>query len=163
MSIAREARMFEAAERFPLGDPTTRDPDLDQAIEDLRPVAAELREAKRALRTMAEAAPMNSRFAAQQRVSELRMRIVARAARIGIAVDALHIILNEEAQLRARQRRRPARKFMVKALDATAADAARHLGQLRSDLERLQRELASAERYHAAADGARRAYSGLPR
>lgn len=140
----------------------TDDPDLAQAIEDLRPVFAELRQAKREMRKAKDKISSNAYQSLAAHAADQRSIIATRARKLAIEPEALSVILSTEAQIRMRVRRAPSRRQMEKELRAERGYAASRLSGARADMERLQAELASAERHSAAADAAVLLYTGFP-
>jgi hypothetical protein len=69
-----------------------RDPDLDQAIEDLREVVIELREKSAAL--TASRLNRQQRGDAQAYIGELYSRLAVRAERLGLSSDELLSVIN---------------------------------------------------------------------
>lgn len=85
--------------------PVTEDPDLAQAIVDLRPVVVEIREAIAALdfaqtRRPAVRPKPEQRAAAEAEIAELKSRVAVRAERLGLAHDDLMDMITEDLAAR---------------------------------------------------------------
>lgn len=137
------------------------DPDLAQAIEDLRPVFADLRKAKRDMRKLAGSMENRAFQAAQEFAGDLRGRINTRARKLALDPDALTAILAADANLKLRLKRRGSKAQMAKALrEECVIQRARRI-EAEDALRLAQGEFAAATRAEAAAMAARLIYTGF--
>lgn len=131
------------------------DPDLEQAIDDLLTVAAELR--SQSARFAGEVNDVYRR-ALQSNIRDLYARIDLRAGRIGTTGAALVEVLNAALDAKAR-RGRPApvgdtsRTLMTRLADAVAREEQAHLS-----LTAAQREVADALKHRLAVTEACKAF-----
>lgn len=137
------------------------DPDLAQAIEDLRPVFAELRQAKRDMRKLNGTMTSVGYQAAAALAADRRSIITTRAQRLAIDPDALSVILAAEAGIRMRVKRAPSRRQMEKALMEECTYQATRRSDAEAALRQAQGEYAAAIRSDIAAKAARLAYTGF--
>lgn len=107
-----------------LHDTLTPDPDVEQAIQDFLPVAAEIRE--RSGRLLKLAPDSDQRRAESQFIRQQMNDIGTRASRLGLVTDALMVLLNDALDAKARRGRgapaRPSsRSLLSNLLNAEAA------------------------------------------
>ncbi|WP_242183286.1 hypothetical protein [Sphingomonas sp. CARO-RG-8B-R24-01] len=140
----------------------TRDPELDQAIAELRPVYAKLRAERAKLRYEKVRNNLNVEAAVKAYVRELASEISLRADRIRLEYDAFLAILAADADeiKRSRVNRKPSAKQMAVALQARSKGCADHLVTTEAALIRAQSDFEKAKRRDAAARAACRAYTG---
>lgn len=129
------------------------DPDLEQAIADLAPVFAKLREAKAQLPQLRTKGMLKDLGHAQAVIDDCVGRIQARAERIAVPAMGLRALLDVHTDLKAKQRRRPSRTMMRQVLAARVNESAKAVDKLRA-------ELAKAERTAEATAAAQRIYTG---
>lgn len=137
------------------------DPDLLQAIEDLRPVFADLRKAKRDMRKLAGTMEAKAFEATREFVGDLRGRIQTRALKLALDPDALTVILAADANLKLRLKRRASKAQMAKALREECAISKARRIEAEDALRQAQGEYAAAKRAEDAACQARLIYTGF--
>jgi hypothetical protein len=136
------------------------DPDVLQAIEDLRDDFADYR---RCSRQMKELSPVTDflKFNAARDFRGDKLSIIrTRAERIGIDPDALVILLGASHDARQRLKKRPSRHQMAVAVRTAAATTKDRLAAAKVAADAAATELASAARADVAARAACVAYTG---
>jgi hypothetical protein len=141
-----------------LHDQVSPDPDVEQAINDFLPTAAEIRD--RSARLLKLAPGSDQRRSESQFIRQQMNDIGTRAARLGLSADALMVLLNDALDAKARRGRaapvRPSpRSLMSNLLNAEAALQAAQLE--RQAAEAKVKACAAAV---AAAQSAYSAYAG---
>jgi hypothetical protein len=139
----------------------SEDPDLAQAIKDLRPIVLELRERSKALSELPAHSP--HRRPGEIHVADLTSRITVRAERLSMSTDALLVLINEDINRRARRGRgQPSiptsRTLTDIASAALAREAVAHI-----DLTAAQAEMRDATAARIAAEEALTAYNAARR
>jgi len=139
-----------------------RDPDLDLAIAELRPVFAKMRAERAKLRHEKVRNNLNTLAAVSSYVRELASQIGLRADRIRLSYDAFIAILATDAAeiKRSRINRKPSARQMTAALEAQRKDYAEHVRVTLAALARADADHREAVRLDAAAREACRAYTG---
>jgi hypothetical protein len=139
-----------------------RDPDLDLAIAELRPVFAKMRAERAKLRHEKVRNDLNTQAAVSSYVRELASEIGLRADRIRLGYDAFIAILATDAAeiKRSRINRKPSARQMTAALEAQRKDCAEHVRVTLAALARADADHREAVRLDAAAREACRAYTG---
>ena len=140
----------------------TRDPDLDLAITELRPVFARMRAEKAKLRYERVRNDLNGQAAVTAYVRELLSETGLRADRIGLDYDAFMAILAIDANeiKRPKTNRKPSARQMTVALEAERKGRAEHVRVTEAALARADADYREALRLDAAARGACNAYTG---
>ncbi|WP_010218898.1 hypothetical protein [Sphingomonas sp. PAMC 26621] len=140
----------------------TRDPDLDLAIAELRPVFARMRAEKAKLRYERVRNDLNVQAAVKAYVRDLASEIGLRAERIGLDCDAFMAILAIDANeiKRSKINRKPSARQMTVALEAERKGRAEHVRVTEAALARADADYREALRLDAAARGACHAYTG---
>lgn len=139
-----------------------RDPDLDQAIVELRPVFAKMQAEKAKLEYETVRNDLNLEAAVKAYVRELASEIGLRADRISLDYDAFMAILAIDAKemKRSKINRKPSVRQMTVALEADRKDRAEHVGVTEAALASADAAYRKAVRLDAAAREACRAYTG---
>ncbi|MCH4893978.1 hypothetical protein GO308_12720 [Sphingomonas sp. SFZ2018-12] len=138
-------------------DIITADPDIAQAIEDLRAVGAALRRNSALLLTLPEGSVEHR--AERALVLELQSRIDLRAGRLGISGAALTELINDDLNDRARRGRgKPSRPTSRTLMDAVMNAQAREADAHRA-LSAAQIEVKAATEARRAAEEAYRVYA----
>lgn len=140
----------------------TRDPDLDLAITELRPVFARMRAEKAKLRYERVRNDLNVQAAVRAYVRDLASEIGLRADRIGLDCDAFMAILATDANeiKRSKINRKPSVRQMTVALEAERMGCAEHVRVTEAALARADADYREAIRLDAAARAACLAYTG---
>jgi len=134
------------------------DPDLEQAIEDLLPVAQDLRVSSSRLIGLEE----RHRLPVQREVTELYGRIALRAERIGTTAAALVQILNAVLDVKARRGRAVPVGDTSRSLLNAATEAYAREGDAHRAVSAAQAELKAATDHRIAVEQACEAF-GLER
>ena len=139
-----------------------RDPQLDQAIAEIRPVFAKFRAEKAKLKHEKVRNDLNLEAAVKSYVRELASEIGLRADRIRLDYDAFIAILATDADeiKRSRINRRPSARQMTVALEEQRKGCAAHVETTKAALARADADYHEAVRLNAAAREACRAYTG---
>ena len=139
-----------------------RDPELDLAIAELRPVFAKMRSERSKLKYEAVRNNLNREAAVSAYVRDLGEEIGLRADRIGLDYDAFIAILATDANeiKRSKINRRPSVRQMTVALEAERKGCADHVAVTKAALARADADYREAVRLDAAARAACRAYTG---
>lgn len=139
-----------------------RDPDLDLAIAEMRPIFALMRVERAKLNREEVRSHLNRQAAVTAYVRELRSQIALRAERIGIEPDALTAILALDANEQRRLKRKPSSRQMTAALQQERSRCAKRAETTKDALERADAAHREALRLDAAAMAACIAYTGYP-
>jgi len=139
-----------------------RDPELEQAITELRPVFAKMRAERAKLRYETVRNDLNLEAQVTAYVADLLSEIGLRADRIGVDFDAFVAILASDADeiRRSKINRRPSERQMTAALDAKREGRAAHVLTTKAALARADANYHEALRLDAAAREACRVYTG---
>ena len=139
------------------------DPDIEQTIEDMLPLAGELRQAKAQVEKLGPSGDLLKVSRAKTLVAGIRADVETRAKRIGTTCDALLVILSVEQRLRKQLRRRPARPLVEGALAQQVTERERDLVAAHQAVTAAQELLERATRRAIAAGEARRAFAPVDR
>jgi hypothetical protein len=141
--------------------PPEPDPEVFQAITDLRPVYAAWRKAKADAKKLHPVTRARHHAAATAEAGDQFSIMRTRAeGRLNISVDALVVILAADAALAAKFKRRPSRQQLGKALGEECGNNRARDVKAKASLERAEREAAAAARALEAAHQARLAITG---
>lgn len=132
-----------------------QDPDLRQAIDDLTPVAEEMRRDSALLLREANSVHRASRAGF---IRDLYARIALRAERIGMQPGALVEILNAVIDTRARRGRNPPLKDTRRSLLTAATLADARIAAATEGLTAAQTEMEAATKHRAAVEQACRVF-----
>jgi len=140
-----------------------RDPELDQAIAELRPVYAKMRAERTKLSYEKVRNDLNVEAAVKAYVRELASEIALRAERICLDYHAFLAILAADADeiRRSRANRKPSARQMTAALEAKRKNCAAHVVTTEAALVRAKSDFRKAKRRDTAAREACRAYTGF--
>ena len=139
-----------------------RDPDLDQAIVDMRQTFADLRRARGQLKHAEVRASLNKTGAVKAQIADCLGLIAVRAGRLGISPAGLTVILSAYARERTRLKRWPSAKQVTALLRADRTASARYVEVTCDALKRAEAEAAQALDDDAAAEAACVAFTGYP-
>lgn len=131
------------------------DPDVVQAIDDLRPVALELRERTAAYLQLP--AGSNARRAAQTVITDLMSRVSLRAERLCISADTLMLHINDAIDRKARRGKDAPDRITSRTLATRIEQARAREVDAHAGLTRAQSELKAATASRIAAE---QAYAG---
>ena len=139
-----------------------RDPELDQAIVELRPVYAKMSAEREKLGEDKVRSDLNVEAAVKAYVRELASEIALRAERIRLDDHAFLAILASDADQisRSKAKRNPSSRQMTAALEAKRKNCAAHVVTTEAALIRAKSDFRKAKRRDAAAREACRAYTG---
>lgn len=133
------------------------DPDLHDALTRARPIAAQLRAARKRLEQMGPTPTLHAAAAQKALVGDLAADLVTIGGKAGVTGPALEFILEQDDRLFTRTRRRPA----LPALDAAVIDAQRaaerDLHEAHAAVTEAQARVEALTRRTVAAAAARRA------
>lgn len=129
----------------------SEDPDLAQAIEDLLPIAHEMRVATSRLLAEPNAA---YRRRGKDQIRELNNRIACRAQRVPIAAPALLTILNAILDTKARRGRPTPARDTSRTLLNTATEAAARVEAAEQAVKAAEDELAAARAHRVTVEEA---------
>lgn len=132
------------------------DPDVVQAIEDLRPVALELRTRTADYLKLPEGS--NARRAAQTVINDLMSRVSLRAERLCITTDTLMLHINDAIDRKARRGKDAPDRITSRTLATRVEQARAREVDAHTALTRAQSEVKAATAARIAAEQAYAAY-----
>jgi hypothetical protein len=141
----------------------TRDPDLAQAIVDMRPVYAEWRVLAKRLRTLNPSLESVAVARTRAQIADLRGRIVTRAERLAYDPAGFTLILYAEHYERGRLRRKPSATQMANALRGERKHRAEALSEAEHEFQRARDALEKRRAEDAAGRAACALYTGFDR
>ena len=136
------------------------DPQVFQAIKDLRPVYVAYRKAKADADKLTAGLQMRDRHAALEFAGDQRSIIATRADRLKPSADALMVILAADRTLRLKFKRNPSAYQLGRALVADAKLAAERRAAAAEALKAAEAEVTAATRAAEATEQARIAITG---
>jgi hypothetical protein len=101
----------------------TRDPDLDQAIDDLEFVASRIRHVEQQVVRLDESKEYQTLVRRQHELADMKAEITVRAEKLNMPPRALLLVVEQASRLRRQNRRRPTATQLETVL-RTAADLA---------------------------------------
>lgn len=139
-------------------EPLDEDPDLAQAIVDLRDTVHNIRRRSHAYAQLGPDDHANRRAAASV-IAELTSLVAVRADRLGMTVDALMVLINADINRRARgSRREPTRSTIRTVMDQVVRARTREVAA-HAELSAAQIEMRAATAARIAADEAYARYA----